>query len=335
MISTTKKKSQNKNGVKEIRSFLIANVDQMLESLNALKNQKKNDTHDIFSAFEEEPKQDIIFKKNYPIKDQLDILQEERNSLGVYMTSTPLNDYIDILNEARKLTGLNNKLHIAILEKSKKIFTKSQKMMFGLYLTLADTEIEGIIFPKSAALYSPILEEKKLYWIIGKIEDKSKEEIPKTDTESKIETNFNPTSESEIEDDPLSEEMIIEESAPKPVYVEKPKLLIEHIAEYDKDIAKFLSNSPTSLTIQKAIKKLDENQTKLQKNLPKEESIDIILSLELGELNLKIKQNLSSVPLPDFQLVSLYVLENGVQRKVKGIFYLKNEIINQINEIKR
>ena len=150
----------------EIRSFLMGNIETILANLAARRENNKNDSEDIFGSFDDEDVP-ITWAKKYDPKTKLEVLQLEKYSLGVYMQGNPLEDFEVVEQDCRKLTGLGKQLHIVIIEKVKKIFTKSQAMMFALQLTTLDGEIEGVIYSKKAMQYSPILEEDAIflgYW---------------------------------------------------------------------------------------------------------------------------------------------------------------------------
>jgi hypothetical protein len=230
-----------------IRSFLAHNVETILENISARRLDKKNESQDLFALGGEDLENTIRWKTDYQINPRIEVLQREKESLGVYMTGRPLDDFEPLLAEMRRIFRQESGLHLAIVEKVKKIFTKSQTMMFALQLTLIDREIEGVIFSRKAMLYSPILEEDRLYWVIGRIDgDENKvkggqaEELEAADEEKKEKiSEENTLSASSEDEDAAPEEPKVEKIEE---YREKPKMIIDHIGSFDEGFIKFLTS---------------------------------------------------------------------------------------------
>lgn len=220
-----------------VRSFLINNLDIILENIAARRERKKHDTEDIFSILEDDSSTGIHWKRDIPLKTNMELLMIEKESLGVYMSGNPLEDFEHIRDAVRFASGLGNNLHLAIVEKVKKIFTKSQNMMFALQLTLPDSQIEGVIFSKKAMEYSSILVEKELYWIIGRVDEKKSKSRDSISLETPNEGDNLTYSENEnLQTVELSEDKPVAE------FVEKPKLLISHIARFETGLKEFFKS---------------------------------------------------------------------------------------------
>jgi len=114
---------------------------------------------------------------NYIKIPKIQVLQKEKDSLGLFISANPLDEYKPILDYTRQILGRDN-IHLVLLNKIKKIFTKSGVMMLALNLTSPEylENVEGIIFPKLAGEYSPVLKETEIYWMIARPTKKEKTE---------------------------------------------------------------------------------------------------------------------------------------------------------------
>ena len=82
------------NDITTIRSFLAANSGKILESLTTFK-QKGNlldAGDDLFGDAPVEEKK-IDWNFNFPHLKEIDVLIEEKNSLGLYVSGNPLNKF--------------------------------------------------------------------------------------------------------------------------------------------------------------------------------------------------------------------------------------------------
>lgn len=165
-----------------IRSFLWNNVDKILESLSAGKNFQKIDADDLFASTSDESSATPTsnFRQKYELKPELQILQEEKEGLGIYVSGNPLTNYQELLDYCRQIGFLDN-LYLVVVEKIKKIFTKKGAMMLALELTSGEFKAEGIVFNKNALGIAAKLEEKQLYWVWGKLSQKEKKETDDDD----------------------------------------------------------------------------------------------------------------------------------------------------------
>jgi len=154
----------------EIRSFLAANVEGILSAIAARRSSEKIDSQDLFGMSGEDSSGVVLpWTLNFPKIPKIQILQKEKDSLGLFISGNPLEAYKEILFYVREITGKDN-IHLVLVNKIKKIFTKSGVMMLALDMVSPEymENIEGIIFPKIAAEYSPILEEAEIYWLVGR-----------------------------------------------------------------------------------------------------------------------------------------------------------------------
>ena len=312
----------------DLRTRLMNNVDILLESIVARRQTKRNKSEDIF-GFDEQNKPALIpWKGNLNNYTAFDILQMEKSTLGVYLSGNPLDEYKPIEDYYRMITGETISLRIAILEKIKKVFTRSGGMMLALTLITHEDEYEGLVFPKNSALYTPILDEKDLYWIVGRIEDKTKKK---------------PDKKEENDDKEASKE---EETSE---YQEKPKLIIQHLAKFEKGILELFRTDPRKNKSEEAISRYpDFDWNELKKNPIKFEEMQqakitksnnlVIEHLPRIEITRKmnrqlisdIKQALQNIPFKNSVPLEIYV-ENtlGELKRAKGSFWIDIDSFNE------
>ena len=207
VFHTMSKKDLN---IVNIRSYLASNVDVLLEYISTKRKSQLNNSHDLFDiGMLDSETSHIPWHTTYNKRNTLDILLQEKESLGLYVSGNPLKYFIDIQEWVQTYTYLEH-VHIILVDKIKKIFTKSGNMMFALQISTTTGPMEGIIFPKNAMKFSPYLEEKKIFFIYGK-ESTRKRNRTKTD------------------DDGETQE-----------YDELPKLLLDSISPFEEGVLSLL-----------------------------------------------------------------------------------------------
>jgi hypothetical protein len=176
-------KSQNSSNFIDTRSFLIANVEKILSSVSSRREAKKIDTDDLFGDFAGPVNAKANWVTDYKKLSKLDILMMEKEILGLYVSGNPLQEYIEMQSWVREVCGYDD-MYIVIVEKIKKIFTKAGAMMLGMNITIIpeegkEAQIEGVVYSKKTPALSPVLEEKKIFWVKGKLQEPK--EKPKTE----------------------------------------------------------------------------------------------------------------------------------------------------------
>ncbi len=247
----------------DIRSFLWFNVDKILESIAIKKNQNKNDTDDLFSISTENnllAKPTSIFRKKFDLKSELKILQEEKEALGIYVSGNPLKKFQPVLKWARSIALVDN-LYLVLIEKIKKVFTKRGSMMLIFNLTSNEFEAEGVVFSKNFIRISAIAQEKKLFWVLGKLNQNKK---------------------NKEEDDS---------------YAEADKLLIEEIAPLEKGFIEILENQDISISQQRKDiinsinwEKIETNPNLIEKTLNSEKIISTLKLKTKNQSNLDLQK---------------------------------------------
>lgn len=328
------------------RSFLAHNVDTMLEHTNAIRQRNKINSDDLFGEVQNDAIAIPWKRLEAPLSD-LHVLLLEKESLGIYVSGNPLGEYLQIQSWVRDNT-FTDSIYLVIINKSKKIFTKSNNMMFALDLSTTGDPVEGIIFPKLAPHYSNVIEEKRLYWVRGKISQKKKKTPEHVPIPSLTDTDMTHTAD---DSEPVPE--TITQSDIKE-YDELPKLIIDALSRFE-DGPLPLFDDATDLSTNRIamIEAIDWQQLALDPTLfatnnqssqqpsaiaqnitpPTQQPPQRLeLKKHLGATMLKrIHQHISTTPLSDSQKIELWVETNGELKKVQGTLWLPTSIINEIN----
>ena len=323
----------------ETRSFLASNVENLLENISIRRQAGKNEAEDLFGDSQDDHKQEMNWNLNYNKFSKIDVLLQEKESLGLYVSGHPLDDYKDLLQWCRDTSGRDD-VYIILIDKIRKIFTKTNSMMFAMQLSVPDLEAEGIIFPKNALNLSPLLEEKELYWVKGKVQQ-SKKTIQNQKNAAKKAANN--SDEESAEPEEIKEEGELKE------YDELPKLIIEELTKFDEGIMPLFQHEeiPMSTNRLNRLKKVNwkrlktdpkklpedgadlsqpktEEQNSVQTNLPV-----IFLARSLGSEKLRqIKSHLKSEQFVGALEVKVDVESSEGIKRAKGTFWTTPEILN-------
>lgn len=326
-------KKFNKDTFIRTRSILYYNVEQILETLSQLRNSKKIASDDLFGSEESDSPAhaQISFNTSIPAKSKLQVLVEEKESLGLYVSGNPLAEYENLVEYIRQATYTDD-IHLVIINKIKKIFTKSNQMMFALAVSTPHQELEAVIFPKRALEFSPIIQEKELFWIKGKISQKQNK------------TNQKMNEEGEIQE-----------------YDELPKLLIDELRPFRSGVLELFTDSISlSESSLRRINALDWNilyyepalisndsqldsEAVLQSNTlqdlhhtPPQETkiVEMYLPMSLGAAKLKhIKDQLRPSPSKGLAEVEIYIESSEGYKKAKGTYWITSEIAQQYSKL--
>jgi hypothetical protein len=182
--------TKNQANFVDTRSFLMANVERILGSISSRREAKKIDVDDLFGSFDEPAQISSNWITDYKTLSKLDILMMEKEILGLYVSGNPLQEYVQMQEWVREVTGYDD-VYIVVVEKIKKIFTKAGAMMLGMNITIIpeegkEAQIEGVVYSKKTPDLSPVLEEKKLFWVKGKLQEpkeKPKVEVAPSDAD--------------------------------------------------------------------------------------------------------------------------------------------------------
>lgn len=304
------------------RSFLIANVENLLENLSQRRQAKKIESDDLFGlGNDDKDVTEMKFITDIKLRSKLEILLQEKDFLGLYISGNPLQEYTELLHWVQDNT-FRDDIYLIVINKIRKIFTKTNKMMFALSISTPSEDLEGIIFPKKALQFSPILQEKELFWVKGKLSQKDKKQTDK-----------------------LTDEGDVQE------FDELPKILIDEIQPFENGINPLFSNESLSLTPnrQKMIDSLDWHALKIDPNsflkgdrktaeIPQEVNITQVqtpiptlrLGKKLGTAKLKeLKASLLKESKDGYIEVEIEVEGNEGWKKAKGTFWVPKELYTQ------
>lgn len=299
----------------QIRSILAANVDMLLENLSQRRLSNKIDSDDLFgSEIDHSSSSTVIINSQIQNKSKFQILLEERESLGLFISGNPLEDFIPLVESVRE-TILRDDVHVIVINKIKKIFTKKNLMMFALHVSTINGEYEGIIFPKRALEFSPILQEKSLFWVKAKLSIREKK------------------------DQTFDDENTTRE------YDEAPKMLIEEIVPFSQGVLDLMKNEKSfSLTSQRTDKLnaidwavLEQNPSLVNTETPTqtsntiEEASPVILrfpKLTPKETLIDLKRQLSTEPRENFKEVCIEIESDAGWKRVKGKMYASESTIH-------
>jgi DNA polymerase III alpha subunit len=234
------------------RSVLINNMEVILESLSSRRENKKIESDDLFDfGGQEEVKSNLNLDYDIANLPDIDILMAEKDSLGLYVSGNPieaLTPFVDYLMDFTYQDGL----HLVLIEKIRKIFTRTGKLMLAIDITTNhESNLEMVIFPKHAGDLVKVIEAKQLFWAVGKIQEPkqiqieasvnsappSPAEISENSNENSPEINPETSSETATENpEPATAPTALNE------YVDKKKLLIDWLVPYDSGILGLLEH---------------------------------------------------------------------------------------------
>lgn len=325
----------DQSNIVETRSFLIANVERILENISSRREAKKIDTDDLFGDVGQHNETKVNWKNEYKKLSKLDILMMEKEILGLYVSGNPLQEYSELQQWVREVTGFDD-IYLVVVEKIKKIFTKAGAMMLGMNITILpqedkEAQIEGVVYSKRTPVLSPILEEKKIYWVKGKLSE-PKEKTKPTETGEPA----------EIDD------TIVEQRE----YVEATKLIFDEACKIDQGVMPIFQGSDYSLSQPRReileqvnwakvaldpslISQQDQHQDlKINKNYELKlvtitDSINIDKVKEIKR-NLRQETNLSA---DQYHKVVLKVIHNGMTKDILKDYWIAKDYYDEIKNL--
>ncbi len=147
---------------------MIGNIDYLLEHMQKAKNF--NHTKTLFGATNNS---DLVLKPAKPI-DDLEILQWEKELLGVYLSGHPFQKFKEALRG--KIKNISEVLKLAegmkvsiagVVNEIKRSLTKKKEPFAYLDVEDLSDKIEVMLFPKVYEQYFEILSEGRVYyWLV-------------------------------------------------------------------------------------------------------------------------------------------------------------------------
>lgn len=290
------------------RSMLVANVENILENISSRREAKKNNGDDLFDFGADstaDSKTLNLVQDNNP-KSILEILMMEKEILGLYVSGNPLSQYLHIQNWVRDILVEPN-LHIILVEKIRKVFTRANKMMLAMDVTSPTENLEAVVFPKLAPELSPILTEKTIFWMRGTIKEPQQKEKGE-----------------EVEGE-------IKE------FVESKKIMIEAVGLFENGVLGVLAPTNISPSVHQTLSQVDWNQllynptTIVAKAQAVIEEVDLKMSKSFSVAKIQeIKSKLSREPFENCVKVNLWLEHLDQWKKISGQFWLDKDYYQQL-----
>jgi len=165
------------------RKFLLENFDKIIEISQKIK---KDRIAGQFSLFDTSPdKTEMDYKNEFSeikeYKDEFiptDLLNFEKEMLGLYITSHPLNEYEAALS---KLTSISELLEMednsiqrigGIVTKIKSVYTKKNQIMYYVGLEDKTGNLEIVVFPNAVEEYKDLIKTDRILQITGRLDKK-------------------------------------------------------------------------------------------------------------------------------------------------------------------
>ena len=176
------------------RYDLLDCFESIVENVNETKKKNYINQLSFFDIDSNSPKSQISIKKSNRIPTKKDLLNLEKEVIGIYVSGHPLDDYVKYIE--KNSTVSTNKLNVeddeenidsvmeydqktvsicGIISASKMLTTKAGKQM--MFATLEDMygSVELVIFPKVFAKFSYLLREDTVVKVTGKVNIKENE----------------------------------------------------------------------------------------------------------------------------------------------------------------
>jgi len=163
------------------RNQLLQNLEKMLEIARENNKNKNTNQMGLFANTNVEINHDIKLEPS-PAATNFEKLGWEKELLGLYVSSHPLNDFKKLF-EARttaisKIDGafVNKKIIVGgLISSVKKIITKKGQPMLFMKLEDLTGKIEVVIFPNLLERNPVALQENKIVFVAGRVDDRNGE----------------------------------------------------------------------------------------------------------------------------------------------------------------
>jgi hypothetical protein len=250
---------KQRDSVLAVRQALSESVEMMLQKVVSYKEDGKNDSEDLFAEIDDDIEEEILIPRSKMVSE-VDVLLKEKEFLGLYVTDNPVIRYTPFLQYLRATSGKDN-LYLVLINKIKKIFTKSKDMMFAIEISIDGEKCEAVIFSKNAARFSSIIQEQQLFWIKGKISTPRKKAQPKIEAPVLDAHMIDDSVEAGDEGEPIAGGTEVVEVKE---FVELPKLIIDGISPFDKGFVAMFEGDDNgiSFNVEEMLQKLDYSAIK-------------------------------------------------------------------------
>jgi DNA polymerase-3 subunit alpha len=166
------------------RKFLLENFEKIIEIAQKIKKDKIAGQFSLFESASNDNNNSDYLDKFSEIKEykdeffQKDLLNFEKEMLGLYITSHPLNEYEQVLLDFVSISDLADKddgsiqTIAGIITKIKSIYTKKNQIMYYVNFEDKSGNLEVIVFPNLVEEYKNILKEDSILKITGRLDKK-------------------------------------------------------------------------------------------------------------------------------------------------------------------
>lgn len=159
------------------RQLLIANLDYIIDFIQ--KNKNINHHNSLFGV-----QNDLSLKETKPI-DKLQILQWEKELLGLYISGHPFENFQNIFkhNGVKNINEVRNALEgtkiatAGVLTNLVRKITKAKEPIAYGELEDLNSNIEIVFFPKIYEQYFDKLTEGKIYYIVGTVRQRDNKSV--------------------------------------------------------------------------------------------------------------------------------------------------------------
>ncbi|MHB8276208.1 MAG: DNA polymerase III subunit alpha [Candidatus Humimicrobiaceae bacterium] len=165
------------------RKFLLENFDKIVEIAQKIKKDRIAGQFSLFDLGSEKSNGDYTseFSEIKEYKNEfipMDLLNFEKEMLGLYITSHPLNEYESTLSEVTSIADLiekeDNSIQIigGIITRIKSVYTKKNQIMYYVGFEDKSGNLEIVVFPNAVEEYKDILKEDSILKVTGRLDKK-------------------------------------------------------------------------------------------------------------------------------------------------------------------
>ena len=163
------------------RNQLLANLEKLLEIAREHQKNKSNGQIGLFASSPSTIKTEIKLEPAVPAK-LLEKLTWEKELLGLYVSSHPLNSFKKLFEKKTVAIAtidkamVNRKIILGgLVSNIKKIITKTGKPMLFIKLEDLSGKAEVVIFPNLLERNPNALQENKIVFVAGRVDDRNGE----------------------------------------------------------------------------------------------------------------------------------------------------------------
>jgi hypothetical protein len=298
-----------------VRQTLAESVNEILARVVSFREDKKNDTEDLFADFDDQKTTNRLELKATTNFSELKALLKEKEFLGLYVTNNPIHKFTPFLAYIREVLDRQD-IYLILIDKVKKIYTRNKDMMFALEISIDEQKCEGVIFPKNALRLSSVLIEQEIFWVKGKISDRSKKKVEKIEAPLVMITDQDLEGGEAMEGVETGDSVQSTDSEIRE-FVELPKLLIDEICPFEKGIVELFENDKhgLSMNVIQRVKNINFGQIMLtpeaylqvidgEEQLEQKEQIS-------EQREIKIQQSMSKENAMELKKILLQAQDNG------------------------